>query len=213
MFPWYHGYQTFDELPKDDREAIQQIYGAPEPNSHGHWQVTNTTTTTTTTTTSKPRVFYPDPTPKPRDIDRERKKLEHERRERERLDREWRRRQYEIERERRKEGKGYTTATPYVPRRNPTRASHPSKQYPAKRPSHSRPVDWPQYYPVYHHPTKVSTVRPTTKRTHLHRYPLPNTCNTSYDAITMIRGELFIFKDRVSNKIIRQMNRIHVGRN
>lgn len=27
MFPWYHGYQIFKELPEDDRLAIQQIYG------------------------------------------------------------------------------------------------------------------------------------------------------------------------------------------
>lgn len=215
MFPWYHGYQTFDELPKDDRMAIQQIYGAPEHNinSHRHMIIPNTTTTTTTTTTTfKPRVFYPDPTPKSRDFDRDRKRQEWERMERERLEKERRQRQYEIERERRKESRRYTTTLPYVPRRYPTRTTQPPpRQYPAKRPNiprlpHRDPtVEWPRYYPdkpVYHHPTKTSTVRTTTKRTHRHRQPLvPSTCNTSYDAITMIRSELFIFKDRVSNEL------------
>lgn len=27
MFPWYHGYQMFENLPKDDWLAIQQLYG------------------------------------------------------------------------------------------------------------------------------------------------------------------------------------------
>lgn len=206
MFPWYHGYQSFDDLPKDDRVAIQQIYGGPErhPNSHHHASVTNATTISTTTTTIMPRAFYPDPTPKPRDFDR---------RQQERLEQEWHQRQYEIERDRQKDNR-YTTTLPYVPRRYPTRTTQPtSRLYPAKRPNiphfpnRDSSGDWPRYYPekpVYHHPTKSPTVRPTTKRTHRHRYHIiPKTCNTSYDAITMIRGELFIFKDRVSTELVK----------
>lgn len=30
MFPWYHGYQIFKDLPEDDRLAIQQVYGKIE---------------------------------------------------------------------------------------------------------------------------------------------------------------------------------------
>lgn len=27
MFPWYHSYQMYKDLPDDDRLAIQQLYG------------------------------------------------------------------------------------------------------------------------------------------------------------------------------------------
>lgn len=62
----------------------------------------------------------------------------------------------------------------------------------------------PRYYPSDVTPTK-STSLPTrhSHRHHHHHHqydnelnPKPDTCDTAYDAITIIRGEIFIFKGR-----------------
>jgi hypothetical protein len=60
--------------------------------------------------------------------------------------------------------------------------------YPPKNP------EKPRYYP------SIATTHATTTRSHHHHHnkhnDKPETCNTSYDAITIIRGEIFIFKGR-----------------
>lgn len=148
MFPWYHGYRGDDDLPEDDRLAIQTLYGVKDgakqwgPNPRRHHFTQPTTKTTTTTTTYRPpiRRYYPE-----RRVDE--------------------------------------------PRRT-------SNDFPRN--------GRPRYYPS-EVTTSTTTPRPTTTRkpqhrhhhtNHHHNSDKPMTCDTAYDAITIIRGEIFIFKGR-----------------
>lgn len=94
MFPWYHGYQKYKELPEDDRLAIQQIYGS-RGKQWGFNERPRTQPTTTTTSTT-PRVYYPD-----RPNDRERQW--HEERERRKEKERKRAREEEVRRAREEE--------------------------------------------------------------------------------------------------------------
>lgn len=115
MFPWYHGYHKLLELSKDDREAIQQIYGAPEREFRDF-----TTKSTSTTTQILPRHLRT--TAKPYRFDIHRKRFEYER-ERKRLDKEWRQRQYDMKQNKKYSDKHNRTL-------NPQRTPEPtSKQY------------------------------------------------------------------------------------
>lgn len=77
---------------------------------------------------------------------------------------------------------------------NPTthRPRYPSvrPEYPNYRPNHPNDPnrDHPRRKPYYPEKTTAKPTPPSDK---------PDTCDTSYDAVTMIRGELFIFKNRV----------------
>lgn len=161
MFPWY-GYRGTDELPEDDRLAIQQVYGPRDnearwgPNTDSRPYTKRTTTTVATTTTTRRHFFT-------------RKKTTSDR------------------------------------RHNRINEHDKSPSNPRYRPSEA---------PVTHNPS-VST-------THRHRHSSerdrgaarpksdePDTCKTSYDAVTMIRGELFIFKGRYMWRI--GENGLHPG--
>ncbi|XP_055313723.1 matrix metalloproteinase-2-like isoform X2 [Sitodiplosis mosellana] len=137
------------------------------------------TTSASTTTSTTPGPYYPDHSPTDCDRQRERERDERERqeaerdrerqrleRERERLRQEWERRANECE----KREKG---------RRQKEREQKERDEQERRR-------------------QQSASEREEHERNERHRYDgqKPDTCNTSYDAITIIWKELFIFKDR-----------------
>lgn len=100
---------------------------------------------------------------------------------------------------------------PYYPK-DPQQ--HPKSQWPRRDHPHyprvftdrpdeeytKKPTKEPKRYypekPIYRHHSEHRPTHPPK------RDDKPETCNTSYDAITIIRGELFIFKDRVCETIL-----------
>lgn len=190
MFPWYQGYQVGSALPDDDRTAIQELYGSkvkiwgsfkPQPRP-----TTTKTTTTTTTTTMRPLVYYP--------------QNNHPNR-------------YNPQ---------YKPYNPHHPQHYPTdrnnnRHHHHNSHYPYYNNNNtpSRSYPYPEQRPTTTTTTTSTTTTTTTTRRPRTQHPQqsppkptkrrmtpkkmkPDTCMTSYDAISMIRGELFIFKGQVS---------------
>ncbi|XP_004520956.1 matrix metalloproteinase-2 isoform X1 [Ceratitis capitata] len=147
MYPWYHDNDVDINLPADDRNAIQQLYGAKEK-TWGPFKPPQRPktipTTTTTTTTRRPLVYYPQ----------------------------------------------YPSYEPYEPRR----------RYPYNNnPYHRNREPLTTTTTTTYRPRTDSPPRPT-KNWHPRRQPTkpkklkPDNCHTTYDAISLIRREIFIFR-------------------
>lgn len=200
MFPWYHGSTKFKELPEDDRLAIQQIYGSREKvwGDNPRPRIPTTTTTPKTTTTT-PRSYYPDKNGTDRNrqweehIQREREKERerlHRERERERKRQEWERREWEQrEKERRDRQKAREQEED---ERNNRRENGVRPYYTTTTTTVATPRKSGHHHNHHSRPNKTGN-HPRKQK--------PETCNTSYDSVTIIRGELFIFKDRVSTHL------------
>ncbi|XP_044317797.1 matrix metalloproteinase-2 isoform X2 [Drosophila rhopaloa] len=211
MFPWYQNIELDGNLPDDDRLGIQELYGSKEKTWGPYRPRTTPSTTTTTTTTMRPLRFYPEkpvyrprqnPTSNPnkeRDRERERQEQELERRRQDEENRQrqewqeqenrrqeqerkihWERKQQQLERERQewdRQERDRQERERKIRERNRIRQPVTTRTITTPRPT-TRP-------------------NPTGGHRHNHLKPRqlkPDTCMTYYDAISMIRGELFIFR-------------------
>lgn len=173
MFPWYQSWDPNQDLPEDDRLGIHQIYGTTSrqwgrnPFRPQAHPAPPTTTTTTTTTTTAPKRMHPTKVYYP------------ERRVPDQRD----------------------------DRRHHSHHHHPRHQHPQYRPDDeaARRRYNPDRRRIYtERPTITNSLGEETAtrrsfRPNIEENPdaKPNKCDTSYDAISMIRGQLFIFKNKV----------------
>lgn len=181
MYPWYQGFEVDFKLPADDSNAIQELYGF-KGKAWGRYKpperpTTTSTTTTTTTTTLRPIVYYPPQNP------------------RERYD--WRKYQHQHHQHhhpRQQPRQPFNRDRPFISPKmttttttTTTMASTTTTTTTTDKPMHSRPTKgWTNH--TYHHPPSHPTKPRKLK---------PDNCRTHYDAISMIRRELFIFRGQV----------------
>lgn len=175
MYPWYQGNTAEINLPDDDRTAIQELYGSKDKTWGPFKPPARPKTTTSTTTTTTMRPLVYYPD-----------------------------RRYPV----------------YRPAYNPRPPAYPNSNDPYEPRIHTHHHN--PNYPSHAEPTTTTTTqrprtdapppRPTKewhRRTNTHvtskpRKLKPDTCLTTYDAISMIRRELFIFRGQVSNLNIKE---------
>ncbi|XP_058984401.1 matrix metalloproteinase-2 [Musca domestica] len=198
MFPWYQGYTADRELPADDRNAIQELYGAKVKSwgtYHAQPRPTRTTTTTTTTTPRPTRTYYtvrnyPNSNPYPYSPQRPNER--HPYHNNNNNNNHHHNRNHHDPRY-----DHYTPRTYYPDYRTPpttttTTTTTTRRPYYMTTPSTTTTRPRPRHHPTHSYPpqrTPTKTHRPLKPRK-----PKPDSCATHYDAISIIRSELFIFR-------------------
>lgn len=158
MFAWYHSYNIDDnQLPEDDRLAIQELYGARTPvwGSYNPPARTAPPPTTSSTTTMRPLIYTKFNT-----------------------------REYNINAICNDRRYYYDPRCRRPPTTTSTTSTTTSTTTTTRRPTQPR-TSFPRHRPPHHNP-HIPRRGPKEK---------PDQCNMSYDAITIIRGELYIFKN------------------
>ncbi|KAJ8963671.1 hypothetical protein NQ314_005462 [Rhamnusium bicolor] len=208
MYPWYkemdNGFEY--ELPEDDKQAIQYLYGARDTrrswgNIPDYHPVQTSTTTTTTTTTTRPtrRTYHTRPPQRPYDP-----RYPHGRHPYNPYSPQRPEKPYYPHKPMHPDKKphypktrvnqnpyGPEKKTPYhnhTPERTPDR-TYPDTGYPTWGYPTVNPDKYPKHTPERNHP------KPSPPKESPTRKPPPDTCDTSYDAVAVIRREVFIFKD------------------
>ncbi|XP_037714565.1 matrix metalloproteinase-2 isoform X1 [Drosophila subpulchrella] len=197
MYPWYQNNEVDGKLPDDDRHGIQELYGSKEK-TWGPYRP-RPTTTSTTTTTMRTMSYYPDkPVYRPnkdRERARDRQEQEQRRQAQERQEQENRRRQREWERQERERQEREREDRDRQDRERQERKRLEWERAERERNTSQNPATRPT--PTTRRPTTRPYQNGWHRQSHHHnkpRKPKPDTCMTSYDAISMIRGELFIFR-------------------